>query len=133
MRWLVAKVVGLRNGPCGRDSTGRRTRKVALVLVGSAVCGSSWMTPTSFGQRQRPAVRGPQLVIEQTRHDFGEAFAGEALPHTFSLRNAGTAPLELSDKLPVPRVGSYTLADGSPRPRVAAFSTRPRPAAAAPQ
>jgi len=33
-----------------------------------------------------------------TRRDFGEVFAGEELEAVFGVRNAGTAPLELSQK-----------------------------------
>jgi hypothetical protein len=38
----------------------------------------------------------PEATIESTRHDFGEAFAGEELMHVFTVRNTGDAPLELS-------------------------------------
>jgi hypothetical protein len=41
---------------------------------------------------------GPELVIDITRRDFGEVFTGEELEQTFLLRNAGTKPLELSQK-----------------------------------
>ena len=33
-----------------------------------------------------------------TRRDFGEVFAGEELEAVFGVRNAGTGPLELSQK-----------------------------------
>lgn len=38
----------------------------------------------------------PKVAIESTRHDFGEAFAGEELMHVFTVHNTGDAPLELS-------------------------------------
>ena len=41
---------------------------------------------------------GPELVINITKRDFGEVFAGEELEQTFLLRNDGTKPLELSQK-----------------------------------
>jgi hypothetical protein len=41
---------------------------------------------------------GPELVINITKWDFGEVFAGEELEQTFLLRNAGTKQLELSQK-----------------------------------
>jgi hypothetical protein len=40
----------------------------------------------------------PELVIDITKCDFGEVFAGEELEHTFLFRNAGTKQLELSQK-----------------------------------
>jgi hypothetical protein len=45
-----------------------------------------------------PRDDGPELVIETTKRDFGEVFAGEEIEQTFLLRNAGTKPLELSQK-----------------------------------
>ncbi|MGA9770621.1 MAG: hypothetical protein WBV94_16395 [Blastocatellia bacterium] len=50
-------------------------------------------TPTIKAQ-----ARGPELVLDSTRHDFGEAFVGEELQYVFSIRNVGSAPLELADK-----------------------------------
>ena len=41
---------------------------------------------------------GPVLVINMTKRDFGEVFAGEELEQSFLLRNDGTKPLELSQK-----------------------------------
>lgn len=38
----------------------------------------------------------PEVVIESTRHDFGEVFVGEELMHVFVVRNTGAAVLELS-------------------------------------
>lgn len=40
----------------------------------------------------------PVLNIDKTQHDFGEVFVGEELVHVFSVRNEGSAPLELSQK-----------------------------------
>ncbi|HEX8185444.1 MAG TPA: hypothetical protein VF747_11850, partial [Blastocatellia bacterium] len=40
----------------------------------------------------------PQLVMERTRRDFGEVFIGEELSQVFTVRNVGTAPLELANK-----------------------------------
>jgi hypothetical protein len=41
---------------------------------------------------------GPQVVMGLTRRDFGDVFAGEELEQNFPVRNAGTTPLELSEK-----------------------------------
>ncbi|HEU4386968.1 MAG TPA: hypothetical protein VFV34_04160 [Blastocatellia bacterium] len=87
--------------------------------------------PSETQQRRiEPSV--PRLAIEQKRHDFGKAFAGEALSHVFGVRNAGTAPLTLSDKTAAPHVGSLLPGDRL-APRVAGFPSSRRVAAAAPQ
>jgi len=44
----------------------------------------------------------PEAVIEITKRDFGEVFAGEELEYTFIVRNAGTKPLELAEKSTIP-------------------------------
>jgi hypothetical protein len=36
--------------------------------------------------------------MERTRRDFGEVFIGEELSQVFTVRNVGTAPLELANK-----------------------------------
>lgn len=107
----------------------------ALVAPASARFWSNGHRPTEFEARQqRPTRSVPELVIEQTRFDFGKAFAGETLPHVFPVRNAGTEPLTLAltDKLPVPRVGSFVPRGDAWAPHVARYSSVLRPAAAAP-
>ncbi|MEK6320193.1 MAG: hypothetical protein AABN33_00775 [Acidobacteriota bacterium] len=37
-------------------------------------------------------------MIDATRRDFGDVFAGEDLEQSFGVRNAGTKPLELAQK-----------------------------------
>lgn len=54
---------------------------------------------------------GPEVVIGSTRRDFGDVFAGEELEQNFPVRNAGTKPLELSQKS---TLGSRSTAPGSP-------------------
>ncbi|HLF85081.1 MAG TPA: hypothetical protein VI837_12980 [Blastocatellia bacterium] len=46
----------------------------------------------------RAGADGPEVVIGSTRRDFGDVFAGEELEQNFPVRNAGTKPLELSQK-----------------------------------
>jgi hypothetical protein len=41
---------------------------------------------------------GPEFVIDGTRRDFGDVFAGEELVQVFGIRNAGRKPLELAEK-----------------------------------
>jgi hypothetical protein len=56
-------------------------------------------------QKSKPKPEGdkpqPWLSIDKTEHNFGEVFAGEELEHVFTVRNTGTAPLELFDGGPV--------------------------------
>jgi hypothetical protein len=44
------------------------------------------------------APDGPEAVVEITRRDVGDVFAGEEIEYAFIVRNAGTKPLELSEK-----------------------------------
>lgn len=44
----------------------------------------------------------PEAVVEITRRDLGEVFAGEEIEYAFIVRNAGTKPLELAEKSTVP-------------------------------
>ena len=46
----------------------------------------------------RAQASAPDLAIDSTRRDFGDVFAGEELDHVFTVRNAGSAPLELAEK-----------------------------------
>jgi hypothetical protein len=40
----------------------------------------------------------PEAVVDITRRDLGDVFAGEELEYAFIVRNAGTKPLELAEK-----------------------------------
>ena len=78
-------------------------------------------------------VDGPELVIDITKCDFGEVFAGEELEHTFLFRNAGTKQLELSQKSSLsksierqPRVIAATF-NSNIRPSIRAAALRAAP------
>ena len=43
-----------------------------------------------------PTGPAPQLVVEQPKFNFGEAESGSDVRHTFVLKNAGDAPLEIT-------------------------------------
>ena len=66
----------------------------ALILV-SIVPG---LVAASSASPQKKSAASPELVIDGTRRDFGEVFVGEELSHVFTVRNVGTAPLELANK-----------------------------------
>ena len=56
------------------------------------------LVTSSSASAQKKSAASPQLVIDSTRRDFGEVFVGEELSHVFTVRNVGTAPLELANK-----------------------------------
>jgi hypothetical protein len=43
---------------------------------------------------------GAKVVVGESRHDFGDVFAGQFMDHVFTIRNEGTEPLTLSDVIP---------------------------------
>lgn len=53
---------------------------------------------TSSSNARAVPADTPEAVIEITKRDLGEVFAGEEIEHTFIVRNAGTKPLELKEK-----------------------------------
>jgi hypothetical protein len=88
------------------------------------------LSPASAAGQSRNQKQLPQLVIDSTKHDFGEVFAGEELEHIFTVRNVGTVPLELSQTAslvgrsngsPGPSVRRVSFSDFAP---VAAFVAR---------
>ena len=73
-------------------SLGRESGLLALIF--------SLLVQFAFASTGGVTHRGdePKLVINMTKRDFGEVFAGEELEQTFLLRNDGSKPLELSQK-----------------------------------
>jgi hypothetical protein len=56
-------------------------------------------SPAGAATRMRLSqADAPEAVLEITRRDLGEVFAGEELEFTFIVRNAGTKALELKEK-----------------------------------
>jgi hypothetical protein len=64
---------------------------LSLVFVTVAVF---FISTSSTGAQ----TRAPELVIDGTKRDFGDVFAGEELVQVFTIRNAGSVPLELAEK-----------------------------------
>ncbi len=52
---------------------------VLLLVVGSALAAQE--------------SRGPRIVVDEARYDFGKVAQGTQATHTFEVRNAGTEPL----------------------------------------
>jgi hypothetical protein len=70
-----------------------RAQKAALSLFFVTV--AVFFISTSNIEAQ---TRAPELVIESTKRDFGDVFAGEELVQVFPIRNTGSVPLELAEK-----------------------------------
>jgi len=72
-------------------------------------------SPLAASARAFPAdaltADGPDVVMEATKRDIGEVYAGEELEFTFVVRNAGTKALELKEKPSIPS-GSTGAANG---------------------
>jgi hypothetical protein len=94
-----------------RRSRPARLAAQALIIV----IGVTLLAAPSSASPAGTSTASPELAIDMTRRDFGEVFVGEELDQIFTVRNVGTAPLELANK---------TLAARAPS------ATRPRPAAA---
>ena len=60
-----------------------------------AVAPTPTPTPTPA-----PAGASPKISVELASHDFGLVWAGDTLRHAFTLRNTGTAPLQISNVKP---------------------------------
>ncbi|MFY9609064.1 MAG: hypothetical protein WAU45_10690 [Blastocatellia bacterium] len=90
-----------------------------LVLFSTiAVAGSrSRSEPMYLAQvfaAQQIAPARAQVVLDTTRHDYGEVFAGEELDYPYNILNAGTAPLELvqrplSARAAIPKVAPLAI------------------------
>lgn len=77
----------------------RQARSSWLALhVLTLVLGIALLTATSSASSANRSHASPELVIDSTRRDFGEVFIGEELDQIFTVRNIGTAPLELANK-----------------------------------
>ena len=70
-----------------------RGQKTALSLV--FVTFAVFFISTSTIKAQ---ARAPEVILDSTKRDFGDVFAGEELVHVFSIRNDGPVPLELAEK-----------------------------------
>lgn len=79
--------------PAHRDQARSLLRKSSFLSLALLLLGSSIPVANA-----RPRADGPEAVMASTKRDFGEVFAGEELEQNFPVHNAGTKPLELSQK-----------------------------------
>lgn len=68
--------------------------RAGLIFVIAFIVGPFYL---AYSQATQPAADAPRLVIERTRHNFGDVFTGEILSIVFRVRNLGTRQLELSE------------------------------------
>src|SRR5215831_20467028 len=94
-----------RSSACTGDALTDRFSRLRKLAAGAVALWlgllSSVATPPASGGEPKP-----RIVVPEEVYDFGETFAGEHMDHVFTIRNEGTAPLELSDApetAPAPR------------------------------
>jgi hypothetical protein len=57
-----------------------------------------FMIASAIAQEKSVTVTdGPQIVFEETTHDFGEITQGDKVEHTFKFENSGNQPLIISN------------------------------------
>jgi hypothetical protein len=79
---------------CSRQARSRRLAAHVLTII----VGIALLTASSSASPANKSGASPELVIDSTRRDFGDVFVGEELDQIFTVRNVGTAPLELANK-----------------------------------
>jgi hypothetical protein len=79
-------------------------------------------SPVAGGATSQAAPAHPEVVLDVTRRDYGEVFAGEELDFPFNILNAGKAPLELMQRAlssrastPAPSLAVRLLHGAEPR------------------
>ena len=75
--------------PCPRERTIGSLLAILLLSFGLGPSSSA------FGQKRSDPQ--PELLIDRSRHNFGEVFAGEVLSCVFNVRNGGGRSLKLSE------------------------------------
>lgn len=83
-----------------------------LSLLCAAIALGSTSSPSdraASAATARTRADGPEVVMGSAKRDFGDVFAGEELEQNFPVRNAGTKPLELSQKS---TLGARSVAPG---------------------
>ena len=85
----------------------RLPASIRCAAIGFILSASPWALAQDAAPKEKapaqpatatspPATTGPRLELSSTEFDFGEVWQGEPVSQDFTVRNAGTAPLELS-------------------------------------
>ena len=69
-------------------------REIPLLLLLFSLTAQFALASNSSALR----ADAPEAVVDITRRDLGEVFAGEEVEYAFIVRNAGAKPLELAEK-----------------------------------
>jgi len=73
-------------------------REMPLLVLLFALTGQLTLASGALDLR----ADAPEAVVDITKRDLGEVFAGEEIEYAFIVRNAGTKPLELAEKSNIP-------------------------------
>jgi len=75
---------------------------IVVILVGvivygynQAPAGTNQDNNININQTGNPISKGPLIEVTPTSYDLGIVIYGEVASHTFSVKNAGTEPLEI--------------------------------------
>lgn len=107
---------------------------LALVLLSAIMAAGSQSQSRPAYLAQQVAPARAKVVLDTTRHDYGEVFAGEELDYPYNILNAGTAPLELMQRALSSRAANSAALQAASafqraRPRYILVRTAARPAA----
>ena len=75
----------------------RKTAIFVFIVCIVWTAGLASQKSTASTLKTAPA---PKVVMDESRHEFGDVYAGEQFFHVFIVRNAGAAALELSEGKP---------------------------------
>src|SRR5512146_626544 len=94
----IKRQKGRLTGPGGpeREFSPALDRPLSSIIGrGRLILALVWLAVVLFGSGAASAAE-PKVVIGQDRFDFGEVFEDRQLSHTFVVKNAGSAPLEIT-------------------------------------
>jgi hypothetical protein len=75
-------------------------RKISTLILIVLIAWTAALASQSRSASIVKAAPSPKVVMDESRHEFGDVYAGEQFFHVFIVRNGGTVPLELSEGKP---------------------------------
>ncbi|MGY2131989.1 DUF1573 domain-containing protein [Hymenobacter sp. HD11105] len=74
-------------------------KKALILALSLSLAGFAAQAQTAAVQpaNAQQKVAGPQIQFEEMKYDFGSVKQGEVVEHVFKFKNAGTAPLVISN------------------------------------